>query len=298
MLAIIIPFYKLKYFEETLKSIAIQTDKRFKVYIGNDASHENPRELLIKYNGKFDFEYQKFESNLGSISLVKQWHRCLTMTKNEAWSMILGDDDVLSENVVESFYKNLNNILNKNINVIRFASYRINEFGENISEIYDHPNIEKSSDFLFRKSRSSLSEYIFNSKVVEEIKFKNFPLAWYSDVLAVLEFSDFGNVFSINEAFLKIRISNESISGQKTNIDLKESATFQFYEYLILNRINEFSSSQMKIIFDKLDTRFINNKKNINIFLRINMIYLKIINFYGLLNFYKSIAKSVFNKFK
>lgn len=298
MLAIIIPFYKLTYFEETLKSIAIQTDKRFKVYIGNDASHENPRELLIKYNGKFDFEYQKFELNLGSISLVKQWNRCLAMTKNEAWSMILGDDDVLSENLVESFYKNLNNILNENINVVRFASYKINEYGENISEIYDHPNIEKSSDFLFRKSRSSLSEYIFDSKVVEEIKFKYFPLAWYSDVLAVLEFSDFGNVFSINEAFLKIRISNESISGQKTNIDLKENATFQFYEYLVINNINKFSINQKKMIFDKLNTRFNNNKKSINIFFKINWIYLQKKNFFMLMNFYNSILKSLLQKFK
>ena len=38
MLAIIIPFYKLTFFEENLHSLAIQTDKRFKVYIGDDSS--------------------------------------------------------------------------------------------------------------------------------------------------------------------------------------------------------------------------------------------------------------------
>ena len=42
MLAIIIPYFKLLFFEETLQSLAIQTDKRFKVYIGDDASPEDP----------------------------------------------------------------------------------------------------------------------------------------------------------------------------------------------------------------------------------------------------------------
>jgi hypothetical protein len=40
MLAIVIPYYKIRFFEATLQSVAIQTDKRFKVYIGNDASDE------------------------------------------------------------------------------------------------------------------------------------------------------------------------------------------------------------------------------------------------------------------
>ena len=46
MLAIIIPYYKLTFFEDTLESLANQTDKLFKVYIGDDASPENPTDLL------------------------------------------------------------------------------------------------------------------------------------------------------------------------------------------------------------------------------------------------------------
>lgn len=42
MLAIVIPYYKINYFEETLKSLSNQTDKKFKVYIGNDASENDP----------------------------------------------------------------------------------------------------------------------------------------------------------------------------------------------------------------------------------------------------------------
>lgn len=41
MLAIVIPYYKITFFEDTLESLAHQTDKRFKVYIGDDASPKN-----------------------------------------------------------------------------------------------------------------------------------------------------------------------------------------------------------------------------------------------------------------
>ena len=103
MLAIIIPYFKLTFFEATLDSLANQTDQRFKVYIGNDASLENPADLLEKYKGKFDFEYHRFEENLGGISLTQQWERCIKLSNDEEWFMILGDDDYLSKNVVSEF---------------------------------------------------------------------------------------------------------------------------------------------------------------------------------------------------
>ena len=83
MLAIIIPYFKLTFFEETLKSLANQTDKIFKVYIGNDASPENPKIVLEKYENKLNFKYKKFETNLGSFSLVKQWERCIDLIEDE-----------------------------------------------------------------------------------------------------------------------------------------------------------------------------------------------------------------------
>lgn len=42
MLAKIVPYYKLCFFEETLQSLSNKTDKGFKVYIGDDASPEDP----------------------------------------------------------------------------------------------------------------------------------------------------------------------------------------------------------------------------------------------------------------
>ena len=106
MLGIIIPYYKLIFFESTLQSLANQTDKRFKVYIGNDASLEDCDELLKQFKGKFDFKYHRFENNLGGTNLTKQWERCIAFSEGEEWLMILGDDDVLEKDCVANFYKN------------------------------------------------------------------------------------------------------------------------------------------------------------------------------------------------
>lgn len=273
MLAVIIPYYKLSFFEATLESLANQTDKRFKVYIGDDASPENPFELLEKYNGKFIFVYHRFNDNLGVISLTQQWERCIKMTSNEEWLMILGDDDVLANNIVEEFYNNIEEVEQKGINVIRFASQKIGEKGKVTSKIYEHPKIEKAVQFLFDKTRSSLSEYVFRKSQVVKIGFKNFPLAWYSDVLAVFEFANFDTVFSINDSIVYVRISELSISGSSWYKEQKTQAKFEFYYYLVKNKHSCFSEKELKELYYRLNKCYINNKKYYLFFLKISKLY-------------------------
>jgi len=296
MLAIVIPYYKLTFFEETLKSLKVQTNQGFKVYIGDDASPENPNHLLEKYQNSFDFIYHRFDVNFGGNSLTKQWERCIKLTEDEKWLMILGDDDVLDDNVVEEFYNNLNEIESENINVIRFSTVKMDENNQITTDVYQHPKIEETVDFLFRRTRTSLSEYVFLKAKVIDIGFKNFPLAWFSDVLAILEFSDFKRIFSINTAILKIRISDISISGNQDNVKLKSKATFEYYHYLILNKSKHFNKDQRKILLLKLGKSYINDKKNAAYFFKISKIYLSGFLIRDYFEFIKSIINNYLKK--
>ena len=172
MLAIVIPYYKLSTFEETLVSLVNQTNKDFKVYIGDDASLENPEHILEKYKEKFQFKYHRFTDNLGKTSLVKQWDRCIAMAESEVWIMVLGDDDCLEANVVQTFYNNYNEFRDKT-NVVRFASKMVYDKDKTVSEIYEHPVWEKPKDSFYRKhkcfTRSSLSEHVFLKKTILKI---------------------------------------------------------------------------------------------------------------------------------
>lgn len=292
MLAIIIPYYKLTFFEATLQSLANQTDKRFKVYIGDDASPEDCSDLLQKFAGQFDFVYHRFETNLGGTSLTQQWERCIELTGNEEWLMILGDDDVLVENVVEEFHKNYNKL--GNYNVVRLAVLKINEKGEPLSSLYTNEEIESSKSIVLKNKRSSLSEYIFKKQKLLSTGFRDLPLAWWSDVLAVLEFSNFGDVFSINEAIVSVRISERSISGNRNNEKEKERASYLFFSYLLSKKKDNFNDLEIDILLQKISKRYLNNRKKITMFFEISILYLKNSRFQKYSEFIVEIIKSFF----
>lgn len=263
-LAIVIPYYKIDYFEATIQSLVNQTNKMFHVYIGDDASNHPPCTLLEKYQDQFAFTYSRFNYNLGSISLVKQWERCLKLVENQPWVMIVGDDDTLQPNVVASFYEHLEEIEKNNSSVIRFATQIINEYGDLISGVFRHPQLELAVDFLLRKfkggTRSSLSEYIFKKEMIHKIHFKDFPFAWSSDTLAVIEFSCNQNIYTINEAIVNFRLSGKNITSQSDSKE-KNYAWFQFYYYLLTKYGKQYPEHLVELIFDKIEKAQLNNKK-------------------------------------
>lgn len=296
MLAIVIPYYKINFFEATLQSLADQTDKQFKVYIGDDASPDNPVTLLEKYKNKIDFVYQRFERNLGGKSLVQQWNRCLNLCSDEEWVMILGDDDVLENSCIDAFYNNLKEIKDWDTSVIRFATQVVDKEGTAISKVHQHPKTEKAVDFLMRKfrggTRSSLSEYIFKKKLVDSIQFKDFPLAWSSDTLAIVEFSNGKNIYTINNALVYFRLSDENITGLGDTIE-KNKSWFQFYFYLLSNYGKEYPKELVGMLFDRLEKVQLNNKKTPLRWAKLIWLYLVFAQYTRFLTLFIKIKKSI-----
>lgn len=247
-LAIVIPYYKIKYIEQTLQSLEAQTDKRFTVYIGNDSSPEPIDALIDTYQDKLNLRYHAFSTNLGGKDLAGQWCRCLDMLTEEEWFMVLGDDDYLSANFVAQFYAQLVEITRHNIHVVKFKSILVDEYSKELSVKRDVAQIKSAWDHFFDKfvheGRSSLSEHIFKVSAYNKCKFKSMPLAWHSDDLAQLEHSDFGNIFYIKEATCYVRFSADNISGQQSSIAIKRAASAYFYNYL-LQKMKHYSKAQL-----------------------------------------------------
>lgn len=267
MLAIVIPFYKLTFFEATLQSLANQTDKRFKIYIGDDASPEDCSVLLEKYKGKLDFLYKRFESNLGGISLVKQWERCVEMTNDEEWLMIFGDDDIMSENAVESFYYFIkNNDNNVSVNLVRFQLKVIDQNNEVIVPITKHPTYETSGDLLTRMLKSetmtTTSEYIFKKKTYRlNNGFVEFPLAWFSDYATWLLFGKDG-IYTISKGFVSWRLSKLNISATNNVNEVKKLKIKSLY--LFIRFIEKDFNIKKRLIYRYIK-KHINNLSNNNL---------------------------------
>lgn len=247
MIAIVIPYYNYVYFEETLKSLANQTNKDFNIYIGDDASPDNPSSLLEKYQQELNIYYHRFKENLGGKSLTQQWDRCIALTNSEEWLMLLADDDFLDSSVIENWYKNLG-AFEKKTNVIRFASQIIYEESGEKSSIYKHPKWEGATKSFFRKykhlSRSSLSEHIFRKSSYQKIGFRNFKMAWHSDDMAWMEFSGKKPIYTINNSIIYIRLSHSSISGKGDNLSQKREASVSFYKLIIKTKLDSFNKAQ------------------------------------------------------
>lgn len=284
-LAIVIPFYKIDFFEETLKSIASQTNQNFTLYIGNDASANDPLPTIQKYLKTERYHYYNYTNNLGGENLALQWERILENVTEE-WFQILGDDDMISANFVEEFYINMTFADHLSSNVIKFSQCFINESGEKTNNytLFDKTispeDVWRSKHFF--QNRSSLSEHIFRTSAFRRHLFRKFPLAWYSDDIAVLEFSERKEIIFIKNAKVYIRMSSVNISSKTDNAKEKEKAKIQYLELILSRYLFLFTKDQLIKEFD--DYLHLCWKNKITANLHFTPIYLKTRPWYKLVN--------------
>ena len=292
LLTVVIAYYNLRFFKETLDSLASQTDKDFCVFIGNDNSPEDPLNLIESYKGKLQVSYKKYNANFGGIDLTLQWKRCIDEV-NTPYFMILGDDDMLSNNSVEEINKELKR--NNQINVYRLSMLRINEEGKNITELMDYSDIDTSTDFIVKRAKnevlSSLGEYVFSKKKYDKYGIVSFPKAFYSDNMMVLQYSDFGRVINIAQAISIIRVSKYSISGNEINNASINEAASKFYYNLVKKYINKFDETDIKYFLPYLLYGYKHKILPINIFDLLKLI----IKYNGISIVTSILFKKVFN---
>ena len=230
-LAIVIPAYKIDFFEETLKSLTRQSCKDFTVYVGDDCSPSNFEELVLQYQDRLDIVYKKFESNLGGENLVAQWTRCIEMTQSEPWIWLFSDDDVMGDRCVELFYKRKKN--DGENYLYHFDVKVIDSSNRVIKDALDYPPVITSEDFYCKKGCARLDsfvvEYVFSRKVYESVDgFQSFDLAWGSDIATWCKMGKDGGIHTIMGDFVFWRKSeknitpdlNRSMARRKFRIDM------------------------------------------------------------------------------
>lgn len=224
-LAIVIPAYKATFLKETLESIALQTDKRFHLYIGDDCSPYNLSEIVDEFKDRIPLTYHRFETNMGGKDLVGQWERCITMTQGEPYIWLFSDDDVMEPRCVESFHNHKDS--NPNDELIHFNIKRIDEFDNGkIIELPIFTPKMSAGEFLEAKLTgriiSFVVEFIFSRRLYERVGgFENFDLAWGSDFMTWLKMACVSKcgIKTIKGENCKVnwRYSDENISPDKSH---------------------------------------------------------------------------------
>lgn len=259
-LAIIIPAYKATFLPATLDSIAVQTCKDFTLYVGDDCSPEPIGNIVEQYKDKIKLVYQRFDTNLGGIDLVAQWERCIAMSKEELYIWLFSDDDVMEPNCVELLLKQIENTKGA-YDLYHFDVKEINDEGKETKLLPAYPQILNAYDYYKGKSsgrfRSYVVENVFSRRVYEQAGgFKNFDLAWGSDIATWCIFCGNKGMSKVPGAHVLWRRSGQNITPDKTRRiaerKLKAESEFLVWAYTYFKEEPDILQTNKRIFINKM----------------------------------------------
>ncbi len=203
---IIIPnFNKGKYLRECLQSVINQTYKKWKIYIVDDCSTDNSREILIDFKKEDRFNITLLDKNFGPS-------HCRNIgIKNSTSNFIafLDSDDFWPDNKLEIQIKEmLNNNYDFSYTDIKFF------FNDNKTNI-DKTNLPKIYDLkkFITRSTMSTSSIVVKRTLIEKINFSNVQ---HEDFLFKCQILKKGNLaFKIFDTFVFYRINKNNRSSNK-----------------------------------------------------------------------------------
>ncbi len=232
-LAIVIPAFKPDFFREALESIAAQRDRRFRVYVGDDAGPDAIRTVCGDFP-ELDLEYHRFSENLGSVSLTRQWDRCIELT-SEPWVWLFSDDDVMDPECVESFYQDTRR---ERHDVFRFQTSTIDAKGSEIRANALHPSVEAAHDFVLARLEgrrdSFVVEYIFRRSAWEALGgFPDYPVGWCADDAAWFLFAEARGIGTLGTGRVSWRASGRNITdANQSHQREKLDAASQYLDFV------------------------------------------------------------------
>lgn len=192
-LAVVIPVWRARFLGEALESLRAQTDGRFRVYVGDDASPDDVAGVVAKYGEGLDLVYYRFEENLGGRDLVGQWERCIGLTQGEEWIWVFADDDELESGCVAGFYATIEKW--PEARLLALGMTVVNESGEETGKCTEPPERESADELLLalaeglgREVRGA--DHVFARSLYEESGgFVWMPKALYTDLATWVKFA-------------------------------------------------------------------------------------------------------------
>jgi hypothetical protein len=207
------------------------------LYIFDDASPQNIGEIIQDFYFDCKLNFRRFDTNLGKQSLTKQWERCIEETAGEEWIWLFSDDDIMTPDCVESFYKTVKE--NPGFSAYRFNTKKVSANDKVIKE-NEFPETFDGAEFLNRKlsykQESYIVEYVFSRRAYQDINgFPDLPLAWTADDLFCLKLAEHGRICSVNGGCVHWRYSDSNISGRRNreNALMKVKAATQFVDRIM-----------------------------------------------------------------
>lgn len=220
LVTIAIPAYKATYLHEAIESALKQYYKNIELIIVDDCSPYNLGNIVKQYISDPRVHYYRNKENLGKISIVHNWNRCLEYAKGEFF-VLLCDDDILLPNFVTSLLELADKYPTCNV----FHARKTNIYTDcNKSDSSVWPEYEDADTFLrnrlAKKRHHTITEFLYRTAAIKEKKYTVFPKGFYSDNASIIEFSRNGGIASSEKSLAIFRYSEEHISSSNKLEDL------------------------------------------------------------------------------
>jgi glycosyltransferase involved in cell wall biosynthesis len=215
LVTIAIPAYKATYLGAAIESALQQDYHNIELIIVDDCSPYNLQEIVERYDDPRIF-YHRNKENLGKISIVHNWNRCLEYANGEFF-VLLCDDDILLPNFVTSLLELADKYPTCNV----FHARKIDLYSDGTqTESPIWPEYEDADTFLQnrlkKKRHHTITEFLYRTAAITEKKYIVFPKGFYSDNASIIEFSRNGGIASSENCLAQFRHSAEHISGNSS----------------------------------------------------------------------------------
>lgn len=212
--SITIPAYKQKYLYEAIESCLAQTYKDFELIIVDDASPEDLKSVVDRFQDS-RIRYYRNEKNCGALNVVDNWNICLSYAHGD-YVICMGDDDRLLPNCLDEYseliekypdldiYHGMTEIIDENSKVTNIQEARPEREGmySMISGRLRNSRLQYIGDWLFmRTSLEKINGYV------------NMPMAWGSDDLTAYTMAKNKGVANTQIPVFQYRISSLTISN-------------------------------------------------------------------------------------
>lgn len=224
--SITIPAYKQKYLYEAIESCLAQTYKDFELIIVDDASPEDLKSVVDRFQDP-RIRYYRNEKNCGVLHVVDNWNICLGYAQGD-YVICMGDDDCLLPNCLEEYSKLIDKY--PDLDIYHGMTEIIDENG-NVTNMQEaRPEREGMYSMISGRLRNSRLQYIgdwlFKRTALEQLNgYVNMPMAWGSDDLTAYTIAKNKGVANTQMPVFQYRISSLTISNSG---HYREKAKIQF----------------------------------------------------------------------
>ena len=260
LISITIPSFKIKFLKEAIESILAQTYNNWELIIVDDASPEDIKSVVDKFDDK-RIKYFRNEKNCGAIDVVDNWNICLKHCSGE-YVICMGDDDMLTPDCLEEYGKLIEKY--PGLHVYHAMTDVSDENGNVIGHQRKRPEYQTCAELILHRWSGDIQfigDFCYEVKSLrKEGGYYKLPLAWASDDITAVRAASYNGIANTQTSTFLYRSNTQSITQSKTNgIKLyAKSKELEWYADFLeksKNRIQKNGTEKEKAALEELTTR-------------------------------------------